>query len=48
MILVDIDYFVFEIKSFIFFDFIINNIEGYKFLKFGVYSKCVLIYFDIL
>lgn len=32
MILVDIDYFVFEVKSFIFFDFIINNIEGYKFL----------------
>lgn len=33
MILVDTDYFALETKSFIFSDFIINNIEGHKFLQ---------------
>lgn len=34
MILVDTDYFALETKSFIFLsDFIINNIEGHKFLQ---------------
>lgn len=48
MILVDTDYFALETKSFIFSDFIINNTEGHKFLKFEAHSKCALIHFDTL